>query len=317
MRELKIFSGRANLPLAQRICDFLHLEMGGCKFQTFPDGEFHCKIDDVRGRDVFLLQPTCPPVNDNLMELLILIDTCRRASAERITAVIPYYGYARQDRKDEGRVPITAKLVANLITRAGADRVLAMDLHAAQIQGFFDVPVDHLYAGSVLTSHFREKKQATDDLVIVSPDEGSIKRAVGHAKRLGGRLAIIDKRRFGAETVRQENIIGGPVDGKICLMFDDMISTGGSICGAAELLHRLGAREIHVGASHGVFAGSAIEKLRDAPIDSVVVTDSVPMPEGKTLDKIVRLSIAPLLGEAIRRIHQHASISGIFAEEPA
>ncbi len=315
MIELKIFSGRANLPLAQKICEFLNLELAGCKFSTFPDGEIHCKIDDVRGRHVFLVQPTCPPVNDNLMELLILIDTCRRASAERITAVMPYYGYARQDRKDEGRVPITAKLVANLITRAGADRVLTMDLHAAQIQGFFDVPVDHLYAGSVLTNHFLKMKQKSDDLVIVSPDEGSIKRAVGHAKRLGGKLAIIDKRREGAESTRQENIIGGPVEGKVCLMFDDMISTGGSICGAAELLHRLGAREIHVGASHGVFAGSAIEKLAKAPIDSVVVTDSVPMPPGKTLDKITRLSIAPLLGEAIRRIHQHQSISGIFRDK--
>jgi ribose-phosphate pyrophosphokinase len=317
MRELKIFSGRANLPLSQKICEFLNLEIGSCKFQTFPDGEFHCKIEDVRGRDVFLVQPTCPPVNDNLMELLILIDTCRRASAERITAVIPYFGYARQDRKDEGRVPITAKLVANLITRAGADRVLAMDLHAAQIQGFFDVPVDHLYAGAVLTGYFRNKFKNPDDLVIVSPDEGSIKRAVGHAKRLGGKLAIIDKRRLGAETTKQENIIGGPVEGKIALMFDDMISTGGSICGAAELLKAKGAREIHVGASHGVFAGQALEKLAKAPVDSVVVTDSIPLVEEKLHPKVVRLSVASLLGEAIRRIHQHKSISGIFADEPS
>jgi ribose-phosphate pyrophosphokinase len=316
MRELKIFSGRAHPQLSHKICDFLNLELGNCKFQTFPDGEFHCKIEDVRGRDVYLVQPTCPPVNDNLMELLIMIDTCRRASAERITAVIPYFGYARQDRKDEGRVPITAKLVANLITRAGADRVLAMDLHAAQIQGFFDVPVDHLYAGAVLTSYFRNMFKNPDDIVIVSPDEGSIKRAVGHAKRLGGRLAIIDKRRFGAEVTKQENIIGGPVEGKIALMFDDMISTGGSICGAADLLHKLGTKEIHVGASHGVFAGQAIERLSKSPVDSVVVTDSIPLATENSIPKIKRLSIASLLGEAIRRIHQHKSISGIFADEP-
>ncbi len=315
MRELKIFSGRANPELSQNICQFLNLELGSCKLQTFPDGELHCKIEDVRGRDVFIVQPTCPPVNDNLMELLILIDTCRRASAERITAVIPYFGYARQDRKDEGRVPITAKLVANLITRAGADRVLAMDLHAAQIQGFFDVPVDHLYAGGVLTAHFRRLFPNPNELVIVSPDEGSIKRAVGHAKRLGGTIAIIDKRRLGAETTRQENIIGGPVDGKVCLMFDDMISTGGSICGAAELLQSLGAREIHVGATHGVFAGNAIEKLKAAPISSIVVTDSIPLAEHLRLEKIHRLTIANLLGEAIRRIHQHKSISGIFQDD--
>lgn len=315
MGELKIFSGRANVPLAENICRFLNLELGGCKFQTFPDSEFHCKIEDVRGRDVFLVQPTCPPVNDHLMELLILIDTCRRASADRITAVIPYFGYARQDRKDEGRVPITAKLVANLITRAGADRVLCMDLHAPQIQGFFDVPVDHLYAAGVLTHYFRKKFPDPNDIVIVSPDEGSIKRAVGHANRLGGRLAIIDKRRIGAETTRQENIIGGPIEGKVALMFDDMISTGGSIVGAARLLKQLGAREIHVGASHGVFAGDAIEKLQTSSIDSVVVTDSIPLDASRCIPKIQRLPVAHLLGEAIRRIHQHMSISSIFSDE--
>ncbi len=317
MRELKIFSGRANPELTQKISSFLHLELGACKLQTFPDGELHCKIEDVRGRDVFIVQPTCPPVNDNLMELLILIDTCRRASAERITAVIPYFGYARQDRKDEGRVPITAKLVANIITRAGADRVLCMDLHAAQIQGFFDVPVDHMYAGSVLTAHFRTLFSDPNEIMIVSPDEGSIKRAVGHAKRLGGNIAIIDKRRLGADNTRQENIIGGPVEGKICLMFDDMISTGGSICGAADLLHKLGAKEIHVGATHGVFAGNAIAKLEAAPIKSVVVTDSIPLAPEKQIPKIHRLSISNLLGEAIRRIHQHKSISSIFNDDPA
>jgi ribose-phosphate pyrophosphokinase len=312
MPELKIFSGRGNPKLTEDICKFLNLDAGGIKFSTFPDGEVHCKIDDVRGRDVFLVQPTSPPVNDNLMELLIMIDTCLRASAERITAVIPYYGYARQDRKDEGRVPITAKLVANMITRAGADRVLAMDLHAAQIQGFFDVPVDHMYAGKVLTDHFLSQGIPKEDLVIVAPDEGSIKRAVGHAKRLGGELAIIDKRRLAADTVSQENIIGGPIEGKVALMFDDMISTAGSIVGAAELVKRKGAREIHVAATHGVLAGPAIERLKNAPIDSIVVTDTIPLAPEQALPKIKVLTVAPMLGEAIKRIHHHESISSIF-----
>ncbi len=315
MRELKIFSGRANVELANSICEFLNINLGDCNLMTFPDGEMHCKIEDVRGRDVFLVQPTCPPVNDNLMELLIMIDTCKRASAERVTAVIPYFGYARQDRKDEGRVPITAKLVADIITRAGADRVLTMDLHAAQIQGFFDVPVDHLYAAWVLNEHFKSLNIPEEDIVIVSPDEGSIKRSVGHLKRLGGSLAIIDKRRNSATSTSQENIIGGPLAGKVALMFDDMISTAGSICGAAKLVKEQGAREIHVAATHGVFAGSAIERLDEAPIDSVVVTDSIPETKENYLDKIQRLSVAPLLGEAIRRIHHHQSISEIFNDE--
>ena len=315
MRELKLFSGRAHPVLAQNIAKELHLELGNVKFSTFPDGEFHCKIEDVRGRDVFLVQPTCPPVNDTLMELLILIDTCLRASAERITAVIPYYGYARQDRKDEGRVPITAKLVANMLTRAGADRVLTMDLHAAQIQGFFDVPVDHMYAASVLNDHFRAMNIPNDQLVIVSPDEGSIKRAVGHAKRLGGEIAIIDKLRLSAEHDSQENIIGGSLKGKIALMFDDMISTAGSICGAAELVKSKGAKEIHVAASHGVFAGKAIERLKAAPVDSIVVTDSIPISDDKMLPNMKILSVAPLLAEAIKRIHLHKSISAIFGED--
>ena len=317
MKELKIFSGRANPGLARKICDFLNLNLGECTLSTFPDGEFHCKIEDVRGRDVFLVQPTSPPVNDHLMELLIMIDTCKRASAARITAVIPYFGYARQDRKDEGRVPITAKLVANLITRAGADRVLAMDLHAPQIQGFFDVPVDHLYAGKVLTRHFRSQNWSPEDLVVVSPDEGSIKRAVSHMKRLGGTLAIVDKRRDNAYETKQENIIGGPVEGKIALMFDDMISTAGSICGAAELVKRHGAREIHVAVSHGVFAGKAIERLEKSPIDSVIITDSIPLKPEHQLDKIKVLTVAALLGEAIRRIHHDQSISAIFADAEA
>ena len=207
MRELKIFSGRANPKLAQDICAFLHLELGSITLNKFPDGENNCKVDDdVRGRDVYLIQPTCPPVNDNLMELLIMIDSCKRASASRITAVMPYYGYARQDRKDEGRTPITAKLVANVITRAGADRVLAMDLHAPQIQGFFDVPVDHLYAAPVFTTYFKSRMFDPAEIVVVSPDEGSIKRAIGHAKRLGGKIAIIDKQRDSALKTQQKYI---------------------------------------------------------------------------------------------------------------
>ncbi|MFG0263304.1 MAG: ribose-phosphate diphosphokinase, partial [Novipirellula sp. JB048] len=263
MRELKIFSGQANRELTRKICHHLHLEPANISLGKFPDGENFCKLDeDVRGRDVFLVQPTSPPVNDNLFELLVMIDGCKRASAERITAVIPYFGYARQDRKDEGRVPITAKLVANMIARAGADRVLTMDLHAAQIQGFFDVPVDHLYAAPVLNEHFLAQGMKPEEIVVICPDEGSIKRAVGHGKRLGGTLAIVDKRRTNALEVRQSTIIGGPVEGKIALMFDDMISTAGSICGAARLVHEAGAKEIHIAATHGILCGPAIERLR-------------------------------------------------------
>ncbi|MGB1926443.1 MAG: ribose-phosphate diphosphokinase [Rubripirellula sp.] len=315
MRELKIFSGRANPELAQNMCEHLHLSPAKITLGQFPDGENYCKLDeDVRGRDVFLVQPTCPSVNDNLLELLIMIDCCKRASAERITAVIPYFGYARQDRKDEGRVPITAKMISNLIVRAGADRVLAMDLHAAQIQGFFDVPVDHLYASPVLNEHFLSKGLHGDDIVVVSPDEGSIKRALGHNKRLGGKLAIVDKRRTSALDTKQSTIIGGPVEGKIALMFDDMISTAGSICGAAKLVHESGAREIHLAATHGVLCGPAIEKLRSAPIDSLVITDSIPLTAEKRLPNLVQLSVAPLLAEAIKRIHHDQSISELFLE---
>jgi ribose-phosphate pyrophosphokinase len=244
-----------------------------------------------------------------------MIDSCKRASAARVTAVIPYFGYARQDRKDEGRTPITAKLVANLIARAGADRVLTMDLHAAQIQGFFDVPVDHLYAAPVLNKYFQQKQIDPDDLVIVSPDEGSIKRAIGHTKRLGGKLAIVDKRRANALETQQKNIIGGPVEGKICLMFDDMISTAGSICGAAKLVHDAGAKEIHVAASHGVFCGPAIERLQASPVDSVVVTNTIPLNPASAAARVQALSVAPLLAEAIRRIHSNKSISQMFGAE--
>lgn len=314
MRELKIFSGRANPELARDICEHLHLRPAAVTLGKFPDGENFCKLDeDVRGRDVFLVQPTGPSVNDDLMELLIMIDCCKRASAARITAVMPYFGYARQDRKDEGRVPITAKLVANLITRAGADRVLTMDLHAAQIQGFFDVPVDHLYAAPVLNEYFLQRGYNPDDIVVVSPDEGSIKRAIGHAKRLGAALAILHKRRSSALDVQQDNIIGGPVGDKVALMFDDMISTAGSICGAARLVREHGAREIHIAATHGVFCGPAIERIQSAPIDSLAVTNSLPIPPEKQLPHLARLSVAPLLATAIKRIHHDQSISELFS----
>lgn len=313
MRELKIFSGQANRPLAKKICDFLHLPLGEITLGKFPDGENFCKIEeDVRGRDVFLVQSTCPPVNDNLLELLIMMDSCKRASCARITAVIPYFGYARQDRKDEGRVPITAKLVANLIARAGADRVLTMDLHAPQIQGFFDVPVDHLYAAPVLNEFVRSFNLPVEERIIVSPDEGSIKRALGHVKRLGGRLAIVDKRRTSATETSQENIIGGPVAGQVCFMFDDMISTAGSIAGAAERLVNAGAKQIHVAATHGVLCGNAMERIAKAPITTLAVTDTIPIPPEKMTPKIRVLTVAPLLAEAIKRIHHDQSISALF-----
>lgn len=313
MRELKIFSGRANPALSRAICHFLNLPLGKISLEEFPDGEIACKIEeDVRGRDVFLIQSTCPPVNTNLIELLIMIDSCKRASAERVTAVLPYFGYARQDRKDEGRVPITAKMVANIITRAGADRALTMDLHAAQIQGFFDVPVDHLYAAPVLNGYFLDLGLSSDEIAVVSPDEGSIKRAVGHSKRLGGCLAIVDKRRTSAANTVQENIIGGPIEGRVALLFDDMISTAGSICGAAKLVHAAGAREIYVAATHGVLAGKAIQLIEEAPIKRVVITNTIPLAEDQQIEKIDTLSVAPLLGEAIKRIHHDESISEIF-----
>ena len=315
MNDIKLFTGHANPALSDRIAEYLGVELAKLTLSRFPDGEISCKIDeDIRGRDVFLLQPTCPPVNENLMELLVMIDSCLRASAERITAVVPYFGYARQDRKDEGRVPITAKLVANLITRAGANRVLTMDLHAAQIQGFFDVPVDHLYAAPVLNDYFLHSDIDLKDVVIVSPDEGSIKRALGHAKRLGGPVAIIDKRRTSAMDTEQANLIGGPIEGKVALMFDDMISTAGSICGAAQLLHEHKVKEIHVAVTHAVFCGNAVQNLSKADLTSIVCTDTNPLSAEyeQSLPHLSALSVAPLLGEAIKRIHRNESISRLF-----
>lgn len=316
MRELKIFSGQANRPLAKAICEFLHLPLGEVTLGKFPDGENYCKIEeDIRGRDVFLVQPTCPPVNDNLLELLIMIDSCKRASAARITTVIPYFGYARQDRKDEGRVPISAKLVANLITRAGADRVLTMDLHSPQIQGFFDVPVDNLYAAPVLNEFIESLGFAPEERVVVSPDVGSIKRALGHAKRLGAGLAIVDKRRDTPLETRQEHIIGRSVAGMVCIMFDDMVTTGGSITGAAAKLKEAGARKIYVAVTHGVLCGQAIERIRQSPISLLGITDTIPLPAEKMIPQIRVLSVAPLLAEAIKRIHHDQSISILFERD--
>src|SRR5262245_14259063 len=311
--KLKVFSGRANVPLAEKIAQSLGDPLGKITLHNFPDGEVWCRIDeDVRGRDIFVVQPTCPPVNENLMELLVILDSLKRASADRITAVLPYYGYARQDRKDIGRVPITAKLVADLLSVAGASRVLALDLHAAQIQGFFDIPVDHLHAGPVINEYMRSLEIPPRDFVVLSPDEGSIKRALVHQKKLGGAIAIVDKRRSSATETKQANLIGSSLDGKVAVIFDDMISTAGSVVGAANIAKHNGAREVYACATHAVLCGPAIERLRDAPIKQVVVTDSIPLTPDKHLPRIKVLSVAPLLADAIKRIHFNESVSKLF-----
>jgi len=311
--KLKVFSGRANVPLAEKIATCLGDTLGKITLSNFPDGEISVRIDeDVRGRDVFIVQPTCPPVNENLMELLIMLDSFMRASPARITAVLSYYGYARQDRKDVGRVPITAKLVANLLTGAGADRVLALDLHAAQIQGFFDIPVDHLHAAPVINEYIRSLNIPMKDFVVLCPDEGSIKRALIHQKKLGGAIAIVDKRRSSATETQQANLIGSTLDDKVAVIFDDMISTAGSVVGAANVARRAGAREIYACATHGVLCGPAVERLRDSPIKQLILTDSIPLPPNKQLPNIKVLSAAPLLADAIKRIHYNESVSKLF-----
>ena len=312
MTDLKIFAGTANPQLAQKISDYLGIPLGAGQIDLFPDGELQVKLEeDVRGRDLFIIQSTCMPVNRSIMELLILIECSRRASAKRITAVIPYFGYARQDRKDEGRVPITAKLVANLIATAGADRVLTMDLHAGQIQGFFDVPVDNLYAEPVLSGHYAEMN--LQDLVLVSPDAGNVKRARTYAERLGGDLAVIDKRRVGGSDIELGRLIGD-VKGKTVLMMDDMISTAGTVCSAAKLCKKEGAEKIYIGATHAVLCGPAAERLRDAPFEEMVVTDTIPLSQEKidAIGNIKVLSVSALMGEAIHRIHNDQSVSSLF-----
>lgn len=311
--HLTVISGRAHPDLAREIAEYLGLPLANIEIWNFPDGEIGLKVNqNIRGRDVFLIQPTCPPVNENLMELLVMIDACKRASAARITAVVPYFGYARQDRKDSGRVPITAKLTANLIVTAGADRVLTVDLHAAQIQGFFDVPVDHLYSAPVLDDYFRTLNLPKDRLTIVSPDEGSIKRTLQHLQHLGGELAIVDKRRFSATQTRQAHLIGGKIQGNIALLFDDMITTGGSIVGAVKVVQQFGAAEIYVCATHPVLCGPAISNLASVPIKEIVVSNSVPLRPEQMLPNIRVVSLAPLLGEAIKRIHKNESVSDLF-----
>jgi ribose-phosphate pyrophosphokinase len=311
--RLKVFSGRANIALAEKIARHLGDTLGRITLSNFPDGENSVRIEeDVRGRDIFLVQPTCPPVNENLMELLIMIDSFKRASAARITAVLPYYGYARQDRKDVGRVPISAKLVADLLSTAGAHRVLALDLHAAQIQGFFNIPVDHLHANPVINEYIRGLNIPPSDLVVLSPDEGSIKKALMYQKKLGGSIAIVDKRRASATETKQANLIGSSLEGKVAVIFDDMISTAGSVVGAAHVAKRNGARDIYVCATHAVLCGPAIERLRDAPIRQIVVTDSIPVPPNKQLGNLTILSVSRLLADAIERIHYDRSVSELF-----
>jgi ribose-phosphate pyrophosphokinase len=310
--EIKVFSGRSNPELTRAICEYLQLQQGRADVETFPDGELFVKLhEDVRGRDVFVVQSTCRPVNAHLMELLIFMDCLRRASAKRITAVLPYFGYARQDRKDEGRTPITSKLVSNLIAEAGADRVLAMDLHAPQIQGFFDIPLDHLYASPVIFRHFKEIDRQR--MTIVSPDVGNMKRARAYAEQMGCDLAVIDKRRTSGSTAVIEGIIGN-VEGRDVLMVDDMIATAGTMCEAGRIVTKRGARSVRAAATHAVFAGPALERLSGAPFTEIVVADTIPVSSETRarLPNLVVLSVAEILGEAIARIHKHQSVSSLF-----
>jgi ribose-phosphate pyrophosphokinase len=309
--NIKIFAGSSNVALAGAVCKYLGVPLGGAKIEKFPDGEKLIRVeDDVRGRDCFVLQSTCFPVDEHLVELLIYLDCLRRASATRITAVIPYFGYARQDRKDEGRVPITAKLVANLITTAGADRVVAIDLHAKQLQGFFDIPVDHLTGELVISRHFRDMKIA--NLTVVSPDVGNMKTASRYASHLSGELAIVHKKRVNGKDVEAQEIIG-EVEGRNVLMCDDIIATAGTICSAAKLVRERGAKKVYVGATHGVLAGPALERLSKAPIDEIIVTDTIPLTrEAEKLGKIKVLTVASMLGEVIKRIHRNQSVSSLF-----
>ncbi|MFT3785772.1 MAG: ribose-phosphate pyrophosphokinase [Tepidisphaeraceae bacterium] len=313
--NLKVFTGRANPELAKKVCSYLEIPLGRGRTELFPDGELIVRVEeDVRGRDCYVVQPSCHPVNASLMELFIWIDTLKRASAGRVTAVIPYFGYARQDRKDSGRVPITAKLIANLIERAGADRVVSVDLHAPQVQGFFDIPVDHLNAGPVFGRWF--KSLNVSNAVFVSPDVGNVKRAQVYANQYGGDLVIIDKRRKSGTEAEAVHIIGD-VKGKTVFMTDDMITTGGTIVNAVELLKKNGAGDVYISATHAVFAPPAMERLAKCPIAKLAVTDTIPLYDrGDPIkDKLVVLSTAEMLGEAIHRIHHNKSVSALFHED--
>lgn len=308
--KVMVFTGNANPKLAEDICKFLGIKLGDALVGRFSEGEIQVKINqNVRGKDVFVIQPTCPPANDNLMEILILIDALKRASTGRLTAVIPYYGYARQDRKDQPRVPITAKLIANILTGTGVDRILTMDLHAGQIQGFFDIPVDHLFAAPVLIEYFR--RYMGKDLVIVSPDVGGVKMARAFAKLLEAPLGIVDKRRIDAQSAEVMNILGD-VEGKNVIIVDDMIATAGSITEAANALKKQGAKMISASATHAVFAGPALERIDKSCLKEVIVTDTIPFKNGKGHSKIKVLTVAALLGEAIKRIHNEESVSSLF-----
>ncbi len=309
--RLKIFSGTANACLSREICAELGLELGKLMIETFADGEVYLQYqENVRGADVFLIQPTCRPVDHNLMELLLMIDAAKRASADRITAVLPYYGYARQDRKDKPRVPISAKLIASLLETAGADRIMAMDLHAAQIQGFFDVPVDHLFSAPVMIDYF--KPLEIPDPTVVSPDPGGVERARAFAKRLNAPLAIIDKRREKPNVAEVMNVVG-EVDGRNCLMVDDLIDTAGTLVKGAEALMQQGAKSVSACATHAVLSGPAVERINDSPLKEVVFTNSIPLSdEASACSKIRSLSVAPLLARAIQSIHEETSVSILF-----
>lgn len=307
--EMKILSGSSHPDLAQRIAEYLNVPLTDATVSSFPDGETFVKINEnIRGRDVFIVQPTCPPTNQNLMELLIMVDAARRASADRITAVIPFFGYARQDRKDQPRVPITAKLVANLLTAAGVNRVLTVDLHAQQVAGFFDIPVDHLYALPVLIKYFRS--QDWKDLVVVSPDVGGLKMASAYSQALGAGLAIVGKRRLSATEIESIYVIG-EVEGRDVLIVDDLTETAGTLTSAASLLKKHGARRIHAGVSHALLSDMAIERLRKSEIEELITTDSVPVRQGEGC-RVTVLGIAELLGEGIQRIHSYESVSSLF-----
>jgi len=309
--HLLVFSGNSNKRLAQDICKFLKIKLANASVDTFSDGEIRVKINEnVRGHDVFVVQSTCNPTNDNIMELLIMIDALRRASAQRITAVLPYFGYARQDRKDQPRVPITAKLVANLLSTAGADRVLTIDLHAGQIQGFFDIPLDHLFAFKIFTSYIKKLK-LDKNLVIVSPDVGGIKTARAYAKNLNCHLAIVDKRRVDDKHAEVMHIMGD-VRGKNAVVVDDMVATAGSMVEAVDAIKKSGAKEVYAMATHAVLCGPAIERIKKSSLKHLIVADTIPLSKDKAIGKIKVLSVASLLGEAIKRIHEEASISVLF-----
>jgi len=310
--ETKIFTGNANPALAAEIAKYLDCSVGRARVGRFSDGEINIEItDNVRGRDVFLIQPTCSPANDHLIELLVLADACKRASAGRVTAVIPYYGYARQDRKVAPRAPITAKLVADLLSTAGMGRILTMELHAGQIQGFFDIPVDNLYSNGLLCEYV-EREMMGEEMVVVSPDAGGVERARAFAKRLGAGLAIIDKRRSGPNVAEVMHIIGD-VSGKAALLVDDMIDTAGTITKAANAVTESGATRVFALATHPVLSGPAVQRLADSTLEQVVVTDTIPLSEAaQKCEKIHTVSVAPLLGEAIRAIHHHDSVSRLF-----